>query len=402
MNIPRVKNKAVWHQIKIFFLGSAFLFLANIYFGFDNSLNTEFIPRWQTLVHVHSGALGWVTLSVIAIAIWLLTGDREVSVSYRRKVQNLAWFGIWIFGGYIIVFGLAFAGLGRIFTIILPILGFAATLYIWVTAFFSLAQLRQQDVITTGQLLITASLWVASLGSTMGLLLGLEYVIGFFLPGPDRIAPHGGTMDTYLLLAAAAIVEMFLQKDAKQRWNRSGMFITVAWSLAMVSILGGLLLGILPLVMTSVPLMLLAMIVFVIRGGWRALKLSPFRKGPGGWIFFGTLWMIFWGMFFIWVAANYAEDPTLVPHWVAVTFVHGSFVGMMTNLLLAAYSARSREASEVLSWAELPAVWLTNLGLLVFLGIEIASGGRLGAAVMGVGVLLGLLTMILRLRASNS
>ncbi len=112
--------------------------------------------------------------------------------------------------------------------------------------------------------------------------------------------------------------------------------------------------------------------------------------------------MIFWGLFFIWVAANYAEDPTLVPHWVAVTFVHASFVGMMTNLLLATYSARSQEASEVLSWAELPAVWLTNLGLLAFLGIEIASGGRLGAAVMGVGVLLGLLTMILRLRASNS
>jgi len=32
-----VKNNAVWNQIRILFLGSATLFLTNIYFGFDKS-----------------------------------------------------------------------------------------------------------------------------------------------------------------------------------------------------------------------------------------------------------------------------------------------------------------------------------------------------------------------------
>jgi hypothetical protein len=203
-----------------------------------------------------------------------------------------------IFGGYIIAFGLAFSGLGRIFFIIMPIFGLAATIYIWTAAVFSASQIRNQEVVTTIHLLITAALFAASFGSTMGLLLGLEYVFGFFMPGPDRIAAHGGTMDTYLLLAAAAIVETFTQKDSKQRWNRSGMFITVAWGLSMIFILGGLLFQILPLVMTSVPLMLIALIVFVARGGWKSFKLNPFKKGWDGWIFFGTIWMVLWGLFF--------------------------------------------------------------------------------------------------------
>jgi hypothetical protein len=73
--------------------------LANIYFGFDNALSVSGIPRWQSIVHTHAGTLGWVTLSVIAIAIWLLTGEREVTDDYVRKIINLTRYGIWIFGG---------------------------------------------------------------------------------------------------------------------------------------------------------------------------------------------------------------------------------------------------------------------------------------------------------------
>ena len=129
----------------------------------------------------------------------------------------------------------------------------------------------------------------------------------------------------------------------------------------MVSILLGLLLDALPLIMVSLPLMLIALIVFVVRGGWRAFKFNPLKKGYGGWFTFGTIWIIIWGLFFIWVAATYAEDIASVPHWVAVVFVHAAFVGMMTNLLLGVFSVRSQDASHVLSWAEPLAMWLTNL-----------------------------------------
>jgi hypothetical protein len=360
--MQRVKNEDVWEHIRFLFIGSAILFLANIYFGFDNAL-PDSIPRWQSLVHTHAGTLGWVTLSVVGLAIWIHTS----------------------------------------FFIIMGIMAVIAALYIWVATFFTIGQLRHQPVVTTSHLLITAALLIASIGSTMGVLLGLEYATGvFFVPGSERIGTHAGVMDTYLLLAAAAIVEFYMQKDTEQRWNRSGMFITIAWSLSMISILLGLLLDLLPAVMASVPLMLLALIVYIARGGWRAFKLNPLKSGNQGWFFFGSLWILIWGLFFIWVAATYAEDFSLVPHWVGIFFAHAAFMGMMTNLLLGVFSKRSQEASHILSWGEPVAMWVMNLGLVIFFALEILSENKVGSAVMGVGVLLGVFTMIQRLRAEKA
>jgi hypothetical protein len=398
----RVKNEDVWEQIRILFIGSAILFLANIYFGFDNAL-PDAISRWESLVHTHAGTLGWVTLSAVGLAIWIHSGDRDVSEAYVRSVRNFTRYGIVIFGGFIISVGLGFAGLGRIYFILMGILAVIASLYIWIAAFFAIGQLRQQPVVSTSHLLITAAMLIASIGSTMGVLLGLEYATGvFFVPGSERIGTHAGVMDTYLLLAAAAIVEFYRQKEAPQRFNRSGLFITIAWSLSMISILLGLLLDLLPAVMASVPLMLLALIVYFARGGWRAFKLNPLKSGNQGWFFFGTLWMLVWGLFFIWVAATYADDFSKVPHWVEIFFVHAAFLGMMTNFLLGVYSQRSRETSHIISWGEPIAMWVFNLGLVVFFALEIVSESKVGSVVMGIGVLLGVFTMIQRLRADKA
>lgn len=400
--MQRVKNEDVWEHIRMLFIGSAILFLANIYFGFDNALPSA-IPRWQSLIHTHAGTLGWVTLSAVGIAIWIHTGNRNVSEAYVRRVKNFSRFGIGIFGAFIVSVGLGFAGLGRPFFILMGILAVTASLYIWAAAAFAFGQLRQQAVITTSHLLITAALFIASIGSTMGVLLGLEYALGnFFVPGSERIGTHAGVMDTYLLLTAAASVEFYRQTGDAQRWNRSGAFVAIAWSLSMISILVGLLLDLLPAVMTSVPLMLLALIAYFVRGGWKAFKLNPLKSGNQGWFFFGTLWMLIWGLFFVWVAATYAEDFSLVPHWVAIFFGHAAFIGMMTNLILGVLSERAKASSHIFAWGEPLAMWVMNLGLVIFLGLEITSESKVGAVVMGIGVLLGVLTMIQRLRAEKA
>jgi hypothetical protein len=75
---------------------------------------------------------------------------------------------------------------------------------------------------------------------------------------------------------------------------------------------------------------------------------------------------------------------------------------MMTNLLLGVFSKRSQEASHILSWGEPVAMWVMNLGLVIFFALEILSENKVGSAVMGVGVLLGVFTMIQRLRAEKA
>ena len=59
----QVKSNNIWRNLRAIFIGALILFLINIYFGFDNSLTTGVIPRWQTLIHLHGGSVGWITLS---------------------------------------------------------------------------------------------------------------------------------------------------------------------------------------------------------------------------------------------------------------------------------------------------------------------------------------------------
>jgi hypothetical protein len=117
-----VRNETVWKQIKYMLLGAAFLFLINNYFGFDNALTDGDIPRWQVLIHLHAGSIGWITLSVIAMAVWIFSGTRELSETYVNRVKTLTWFVILAFGGYIISFGVAFSQ-GSSYFFLLPIFG---------------------------------------------------------------------------------------------------------------------------------------------------------------------------------------------------------------------------------------------------------------------------------------
>ena len=404
--MERVRNAEVWNQIRIILLGSATLFLINIFFGFDNAVTTGVLPRSQTLLHLHAGSIGWITLSQLAIAFWVFTGDREVSETYVGRIRILGYAAIGIFAGYILSFGIAFSQGGSFF-VLMPIFGTAAMLTIWIAAIYALTQLRHQAVVTTVHILVAGGLLVAAVGATMGVLLGLELAMGEqFLPipaGEDRVGVHAGMMDTYLILVAAGIVEWFVQKDRLKRWTIPGLlqalFLTAAGLLVPVAFLTGLLEQLLPIFGL---LLLLGLIFFLARTGWRALARNPMRGGVRSWGFFGTFWLVIYVAIFIYLAASLADPNASLPGWLFVVFVHAGFVGMMTNIILGVDAARTQDSAHVLSWGEPAARWLINLGLLVFFLGKIAADSRLGAIVMGIGVLLGVVTMILRLRASGA
>src|SRR3972149_6518038 len=105
--------------------------------------------------------------------------------------------------------------------------------------------------------------------------------------------------------------------------------------------------------------------------------------------------VVFFG-FFILAATPFVEDFSLAPTWFFAVFAHAGFVGMMTNLLLGVYSARTQETRAVMAWGEPASRWLINLGLLAFFALKITSDSRLGANVMGIGVLLGVFTLARR------
>ncbi|MDX1600439.1 MAG: hypothetical protein R3191_02880 [Anaerolineales bacterium] len=399
MIVERVRNESVWKSLKILFIGAGLLFLINIYFGFDNSLTVGEIARGQLLIHLHAASVGWITLSAIGIAIWVLTGQRDVSEQYAGRIRLLVWAAVLAFAFYIPNFWLAFsAG----FATLLPVFGSLSVIVLWIAAIYALMQLRHQEPMTTVQLLAVGALLVAAIGATVGALLGMERAIGRFLPLPEgeRVGAHAGMMDTYLFLLAAAIIEWFTRQDAKARWTIAGLIQAVAWSvgasLVPIAFFTGAIDQLLPIFLL---LLVLGILIFLVRMGWRAVAAGPMAKGGRAWAFFGSIWLVVFFIGFIVLVTSMDSPP---PDWFGTVWTHSGFVGMMTNLLLAVLAARAWDARDKWPWADSAAMWTINLGMLVFFGLKIAADLRYGAIVMGLGVLLGVITMIVRLRASGS
>jgi hypothetical protein len=402
MYLQRVKNDSVWQSLKILFMGSLLIFLINIYFGFDNSLTVGDIDRWQRLIHLHSGSIGWITLSAIGIAIWLVTGDREVDAGYEGRVRTLVWAGILIFAFYVISFGLAFSRPSGFLVALLPIFGAGSVIVLWVSTIFTFSQFKHQPVVSTVHFLAAGALLTAAIGATVGMLLGLERVIGEFLPLPsaDRVGAHAGMMDTYLFLIASGIVEWATRKEVT-RWSWAGLAQALLWMVGAALVPIAFFLNVVEQILPIFGLMLLlGMIVFLIRYAWRALINLPVGGGVKPWVFFGTLWLIVYLGLFLYGIVGTGGDFSVLPPWFVAFFAHAAFVGMMTNLIMPVIASRGQDAANVMSWGEPLSMWTINLGILVFLGLKISSDIRIGAMVMGIGVLLGVLTMFRRLLAS--
>ena len=119
-------------------------------------------------------------------------------------------------------------------------------------------------------------------------------------------------------------------------------------------------------------------------------------------MFFGSMWTVIWAFIFVYLISIFiSEGEEGISSGLIVLFVHAGFVGAMTNLILGVLSVRGYAARNVLSWAEPAALWLMNLGLILFVVLKFTADSRLGSIVMGIGVVLGVITMIVRLLSKN-
>ncbi len=387
IDFGEVTNETVWTATRTLFLAALGFFLINIALGFLNALTTGPIEHWQIVTHLHSAALGWFSLSVLAIAFWVFTGDRTVSSGYTTQVRALTYLAILAVLGYVASFALAFSQGGELMNL-LPIFGGAVLIVVWAATIFVFLQFRNQPVVTTIHIFVAGALLVLSVGGTMGVLIGLNRATG---GGIADVGAHAPVMLFYLLLVASAIVEWFVVEDGHGRWSRSGL------AQALVVLIAALVppIAISFDLMMLMPLMLLGLILFLllflVRVGWKALYTNPLESGPRAWTFFGTAWLIPVILLF---PAEVAIEP---PSWFFPVLAHAAFVGMMSNLLFGVLSDRTAGSPRLHAWAEPGAMWLMNLGVLVFLAGKITMDLRHGAFIMGLGALLGVAAMGYRL-----
>jgi len=398
----RVSDDEVWRVTKLVFGASALLFLVTIALGFLNVFTSGALPRWQLLVHLHSGALGWVTLSVFGATVWLFTGQRAVSDAYVGRIQWLAGVMVVAFVGLIASFGIAFSQGGDA-VYLLAVFAPLAALTIWATAGFFLHQLTRLSEVTTVHLLTATGFLVLSVAVTFATVVALGRA-GILAAPEFALTGHVFGIMGYEVLVVTGLIEWLLVRE-RGRWTRAGglqvglgVLLGLWVPLLVVLLIAGIPEGVLPMLVIVGLLVLLVLfgLVFLARIGPTALRTNPLTAGVEAWVFFATLW------FTVGVLSFPARMALGDPEWWLTVNTHVVFIGIVTNLLLGVHSARTQSANVGYARAQPVAMWLMNGGLVIFAALLIATGSTHGALVMGTGVLLGVGWALHSLRGTHT
>lgn len=395
--LPQVLDQAVRRNIKLLYLGAGLLFGANITVGIVNVFSDE-IGRAQMLAHLHAGTIGWVTLSVMATALWFYLAGRDLGKGARTWTAILTAVGFLSVLGYIFAFALAF-GEGDPYFTLLPAFGIPAGLTIVTALVYIGLQVPKQNVLTTPHVLLLCAMIVAALGAIMGITWGLTYSTEID-PYPDNgdvdaIGAHAGPMDMYLALAFAAIIEAAVFGAGQGRRSWAGITQGTLGVVSAFAVSVSLFLGIAPLAPVSLLLFLVAFGFYFARVGWRTFTVNPFKRGTDPGVFWSGLFFPVYVGLFVFLVFTYfipGDDP---PHELLVSFQHITFIGVATTLLFVA-QARFAEHPRTDGWLA-AGLWTMIVGLLAFIGGEYLADRPDGALLMAVGVILTLIIVWIRL-----
>src|SRR6266511_3723907 len=366
------------------------------------------LDRNTLLTHLHSGTLGWITMGVIGIAIWIFAREGEdlfapvmLSALSTAAYVMAFWSGVFILRG---VFGLS---------------ELAVIVYWW---WFVYTRARAQGGIgrlDIPKLSVVAGPTTMVIGSTLGVTVQVLLATGNVLPtnfdliGAHATAQTGG----YLVLVAAGFAEWQLAGGGGKR-SMLGLAqvyllfvggLVLAVSLLLASVLGEALAQALPGIATL--LTLAGIIIVSVRFG-RAAIAAPWMAVTGtrhiavavGFLVLAVILQAILVQQFI--AAQ--GDVTKVSIGLLHALDHSYFIGVMTNVLFGAILVTSADRPRLWPWADHVIFWGLNLGAAAFIIVLLTAGSGEGAKpfthpvsfvapIMGLSVMLGIATYLMRL-----
>src|ERR1700704_5438973 len=149
------------------------------------------------LTHLHWGTLGWITMGVIGVAIWLFTGRGET------LSRNVTFSGL-VTAAYVLAFWSGnFAARAISGTLELLVI-----LYWW---WWAIAQARAEGFgrIDVPKLSLVLGLTILTIGAIIGVAIQLFLALGITLPtSPELIGTHASAqIGGYLVLVSAGVAE---------------------------------------------------------------------------------------------------------------------------------------------------------------------------------------------------
>jgi hypothetical protein len=361
------------------------IFVVTVVMGILNGTDIVDLPHGALLAHVHSGTLGWITLSIFAAAAWIFgTADMP------RLLRD----------GAIVAVVLYVAAFWADVEEIRPIAGsLMLAAIVWFAAW--VFQARAGRTLTVPRLSILLASVNLVIGGLLGVVLGLAHA-GLFDLSSEIAGAHPAMMVVgYLILAGVAIDEELLSEDGTARLSRLGTWQAFAFFIAGIALVLGILLDVQPLLglnllgeVVGVAIVLVRLRRRIAGAGWSSA--GPARLGAAS-----IVWLVPVVALIVYLIANYIEDFDAAPVRLLLALDHATFIGILTNGILGLLLIATLTRRTIWAWADQLVFWGVNLGLVAFvigLIVDAPVIKRISTPVMGLAILLGLLTAATRLR----
>jgi len=364
------------------------------------------LDRNALLTHLHSGTLGWITMGVIGLTLWVF-GGRDMNMVIRISALATAAYVLAFWSGNFparAIFGVTMLGV----------------VYGWWWFAFSRGLPDGFASFDIPKLSVLFGLTTLVIGSTLGVIVQVILGTGGTIPtSPDLVGAHASAQTGgYLVLVAAGFIEWQLTGGGRR--TTGGLIqiallfaggIILAVSLLLAAQLGEQAGQALPGVATL--LTLIGTIMVAVRLGRAAMGVSWSS---------GSQRHAAIAIAFLLIAV--VEQAVLVQQFIAaqgdVTKVsigllhaldHSYFVGLMTNLLFGAVLLFNANGSRAWPWADNVIFWGLNLGAAAFIVVLLTVGSGEGAKpfthpvsfvapIMGLSALLGIATFLMRLQGA--
>lgn len=384
-----VRGGSSWAPIaRILFLVAMAIFLVTIAIGILNGLNVVEFDRNQLLTHVHSGTIGWLTLSIVATTfVYFRAADPRLAAALAIFVP------VYVAAFYTGSFPLR-AATGVLLLIVIA----------WLVAWAWRTYLASGRALPGLGLALALSMF--ALGAIVGVLLQVGFAAGTTIVPGDGIGAHAGAMTFgYLVLAAMAV----------QEWRVKGTTGMPRGGLVQLGALfaGGLIIVLALLTgaaqaggMLYLLAELIAVVLFVVRILPTSLRTSWADASAARHLAAASIWIVvslavFMYLVVLLIGAN--GDINAVPAGMLVASDHATYIGVITNTTFAILISLLGATAGGALVRQL-VFWGMNLGLVVFvigLVAQVEVLKAVGAPVMGLSLLLGLAVFAMGLLATR-
>jgi hypothetical protein len=367
------------------------MFLVTVAIGILNGLDVVDFTHDQLLTHVHSGTLGWISLALVASAMWLTR-----AVDARLAVALIVLIPIYV---------------AAFFTGSLPARAVTGTaLLVAIVAVLVWIWGRARTDRSFPVLALALGFTIFAWGAIVGVLLQVQMAstTQIFPLSGDIVGAHAGAMVFgYLILVAMGLLEWQLM-GATARTRGALVQAGALFAGGAVISLGLLFLGqdAAPVAMLDLVLELVAIVIFAVRVLPSALAVGWGRATGKRHIAASAVFVPIALAAFLYVIVTFiTAGPQGVTGRMLEASDHAAFIGVISNLVFGLIATATRDRGEDLGIAGQVGFWLMNLGLLVFLtGLLTDSDQiiRVGAPSMGVGILVVMGISAMRLLGSSA